>query len=212
MNYYFVGDVETGGLDYTKNPITELALSVLEPKELKVVDKLQFYVKPYDGLKIDKIALEKTQVSMKDIENGYNYTKVIQELVNFSKKYTTGRGRYKPIWVGHNFQFDWDFIQYLIALKDKSMKDLFDGTHMCTMKMMQAYEQGDKKNEKNKYKLELCCSRMGIELKSAHGASADVDATEQLFVSLITLLRQKDVKNITRDKKKTVKQRSKFEM
>lgn len=67
---YIVFDTETGGLDETKNPITQYAAVVLDGRTLKEIDRWETFVKPYGDLVIEKEALEHTMVSMSDINKG----------------------------------------------------------------------------------------------------------------------------------------------
>lgn len=50
---YAVFDCETGGLDETKNPITQYACIILDGQTLKEVDRWETYVKPYGDLEIE---------------------------------------------------------------------------------------------------------------------------------------------------------------
>ena len=49
---YIVFDTETGGLDETKNPITQYAAVVLDGCTLKEIDRWETFVKPYGDLVI----------------------------------------------------------------------------------------------------------------------------------------------------------------
>ena len=47
---YIVFDVETGGLDETKNPMTQYAAVILDGCTLKEIDRFETFLKPYGGL------------------------------------------------------------------------------------------------------------------------------------------------------------------
>ena len=68
QSFYKIYDTETGGLDPQKNPITQFACIILDYKTLKEVDRFETFIRPYNDLVIEKIALEHTMVTMSDIK------------------------------------------------------------------------------------------------------------------------------------------------
>ena len=48
-SFYKIYDCETGGLDFRKNPITQYACIILDPRTLKEVDRWVTFVKPYNN-------------------------------------------------------------------------------------------------------------------------------------------------------------------
>ena len=81
---YIVYDCETGGLDETKNPITQYACIVLDYKTLKEIDRFETFVKPYNDLIIEKEALDHTMVTMSDIKKGISIKDFINVLFEFN--------------------------------------------------------------------------------------------------------------------------------
>ena len=67
---YVVFDYETGGLKPDKNPILEVAYFLVDRQSFIIKDKLEFLIKPYDDLVIEKKALEVNGLKMTELENG----------------------------------------------------------------------------------------------------------------------------------------------
>lgn len=215
MNYYLILDVETGGKNEKENPITEIALSMLDPKTLNSLHKYQCFVKPYNNLVITQEALDATQITMKNIESGIDIKDAIKELATIMMKYSSKTGRYKPVLIGHNIGFDQRFLKEAFEFVGKSLWDFIDPVLIDTMFEQRRIEYGKKDADKNLYSLGACCNRMGIKLHSAHGAEADVEATEQLYFSQLNILRNggnnTDAAKDNRQSKKA-KARTFFEM
>ncbi len=192
-------DVETGGFIPEQNPITEVALMVVEPNKFKELATYQSYIKPYADLKITKEAIENSQIDMADVMAGKNFNKVAMEIALIIKEYTLrgGNRATKPVMAGHNTGFDIGFMEFLFQNTiRKSFRDMIDGSFFDTMKIQQLMDSGKPKvsGESTSYKLSVVCDRMGIELKSAHGSMADVIATTQLLYAQTKILRQESGK------------------
>ena len=183
-NKIIILDVETGGLKYKENPITQIGLVVVEPKNFSIIEQYETFVKPYAGLEITTKALEVSRVSIEEINNGLDHVKALAKLIEIFHKHS--EPRQKVVLVGHNFSFDIRFLQELFDLKSKDLFDFIDPVYWCTMRMMKLYERKLKSDQA--YDLTACCSRFGIKLKAAHGALPDVLATRELLKSLMNVL------------------------
>ena len=180
-SFYLVHDCETGGLDFTKNPITQYACVILDPFTLKEVDRYETFVKPYDDLVIEKQALEHTMVSMSDIKNGITRKKLYETLKTLYTNYQA-KGKYKDanriVSVGHNVTFDHGFIDYVFQSQGDSMWNYFHPTFVDTLvlaKLVWGLTGDEKLN------LTACSERAKIKLSDAHGAMNDVEATADLL-------------------------------
>lgn len=188
---YIVYDCETGGLDETKNPITQYACIVLEPKNLKEIDRIETFVKPYNNLEIEKQALEHTMVTMSDIRKGISVKDFVNVLIEFNKLHQVKTkikemGRLVPI--GHNIVFDNRFLNYAFNFCGKNYHDLVYENYIDTFpiaKMMWGIKGDEKLN------LTACTERAKLKLTDAHGAMNDVEATADLFRFFVKKLRSK---------------------
>lgn len=183
-NVFIVLDVETGGLDWTIHPITQIAFKIVEPTQFKVLEQYETFIKPYDDLTITQEALNHSRVTIDEINAGISADKALEHLIITIKKHIpkgSKAGQNLPILVGHNIPFDQDFIRYLFSRKTKHMTEYISPLMYDTLRLTVDYEMNVKGADKLNNKLEIVCQRYGIKLKSAHGAAADVEATLQLF-------------------------------
>ena len=190
---YIVFDCETGGLDETKNPITQYAAVILDGKTLKEKDRFETFVKPYNDLVIEKQALDHTMVKMSDINSGITIGKFVKTVTDWWESHrakTREREMGRLIPVGHNVTFDLRFINYALALEEVGnteewMYPNFIDT-LCLGKMAFGINGDEKLN------LSSCCERAKIKLTDAHGAMNDVEATAELFRWYMKKMRAKN--------------------
>jgi len=184
-------DVETGGLDPNKNPITQVALDIITAVDFNSILTFDTFVKPYNNLEITPKALEASRVSMKEINNGVDKVVLMRELINvFKKGNKSGKDQTKLILVGHNTGFDMGMLEYFFKYMNKNLYDYVSRSFLDTMLLLKLMEAGQLKSTENqKYNLTACCERMGIKLHGAHGAAADVNATKQLLIKILNNLR-----------------------
>lgn len=181
-NILVVADCETGGLDATANPITQIAATLVDPVTLRELDSFDTFVQPYgEEWEVGKEALQRTHVTMRDLQNGLPYKQACNEFIKFLKK-ANPTGKTKPILVGHNIGFDVDFFTVLFYLSNKKVWDYLHPVPIDTMTEVKTIEAGQlAKDESTLYNLGACCGRFGIKLTNAHGAPADVKATVELL-------------------------------
>lgn len=188
-NNIIILDLETGGLKYNENPITQVGLTIIEPIHFDDLSSYSTFVKPYNNLIIEKAALEASRVSMKEINNGLTIDELMKKIVPIFKG-AAGKGRNdKPILAGHNFGFDMDFLVYLFNYKNLNLFDYVDRFFYDTLKMFGHLEANIKNADKNKYNLTNLSERYGLSLTSAHGAMSDVKITKQLLMIYLNKVR-----------------------
>jgi DNA polymerase III alpha subunit (gram-positive type) len=188
---YIVFDVETGGLDETRNPITQYAAMVLDGCTLKVKDRFETFVKPYNNLTIEPIALKSTMVSMSDINSGVNIKEFVDAVTGWWDEWQASaknRELGRLIAVGHNVPFDIRFVD--CALKYAGAKGGFFHYHhpnfIDTFAIGKLAWGTDREAKLN---LGMCCKRAGVKLTDAHGAMNDVEATADLLRWYVKKLR-----------------------
>lgn len=185
---FIILDCETGGKSSEENPITEIALLAVDDK-FKEVNRFSTFVKPYADLIITKEALDKTNISMKQINNGMEITEVVKVIIDFCKqiKGSDKSSLMNPVIVGHNVAFDLAFILFAFKLCKKNLADHFSSNNgqFVTVDTMQLsrliWGASLKQGENNSFNLGNCCERAGIKLFDAHGAMKDVEATTNLL-------------------------------
>lgn len=179
---YIVFDCETGGLDETRNPITQYAAVILDGRTLKEVDRFETFVKPYGGLVIEKQAIEHTMVTMSDVNSGMKLSDFVSTLTAWweshrAKTRVREAGRLVP--VGHNVTFDLRFINHALALEGKPSTEEWMYPNLIDTYSLGKMTWGVTGEEK--LNLGACCERARIKLTDAHGAMNDVEATAELF-------------------------------
>lgn len=189
---YIVFDCETGGLDETKNPITQYAAVVLDGKTLKEIDRWETFVKPYADLVIEQEALDRTMVSMSDINSGLNVKEFIATATEFwevhrFKAKNKEMGRLVP--VGHNIPFDNRMLNWALNyLKKPNVEEWMYPNFIDTLSLAKlAFGI----NGEEKINLGASCTAAKIKLTDAHGAMNDVEATADLLRWYMRKLRAK---------------------
>lgn len=190
---YIVFDTETGGLDETKNPITQYAAVVLDGRTLKEIDRWETFVKPYGDLVIEKDALDHTMVSMSDINKGLKVKDFVATAKEFWETHRANAkrkemGRLVP--VGHNIPFDNRFLNFAFNFcgENNDISEWMYPNFIDTFPIAKL-AFGIKGDEK--INLGACCERAKIKLTDAHGAMNDVEATADLLRWFMKKLRAK---------------------
>lgn len=189
---YCVLDCETGGLDPRKNPITQFAAIILDGRTLKEKDRWETFVKPYDGLTIEKDALKSTMVSMSDINSGITKKRFAETAKAWfashqAKTKIPEMGRL--IMVGHNvLPFDRPFLDACFEEFGFSCDDYFypGGIDTLPLAKLTFGIDGDEK-----INLGACLGYIGIKIKDAHGAMNDVEGNSDLLRWFMRKLRAK---------------------
>ena len=189
---YIVFDCETGGLDETKNPITQYAAVILDGKTLKEIDRWETFVKPYADLVIEQEALDRTIVSMSDINLGLNVKEFIATATEFWEAHrvkTKKREMGRLVPVGHNIPFDNRMLNWALNyLKKPNVEEWMFPNIIDTFPLAKlAFGI----NGEEKINLGASCTAAKIKLTDAHGAMNDVEATADLLRWYMRKLRAK---------------------
>jgi len=189
---YIVFDCETGGLYESKNPITQYAAVILDGKTLKEIDRWETFVKPYADLVIEQEALDRTMVSMSDINSGLNVKEFIATATEFWEAHrvkTKKREMGRLIPVGHNIPFDNRMLNWALNyLKKPNVEEWMFPNIIDTFPLAKlAFGI----NGEEKINLGASCTAAKIKLTDAHGAMNDVEATADLLRWYMRKLRAK---------------------
>lgn len=189
---YIVFDCETGGLYETKNPITQYAAVILDGKTLKEIDRWETFVKPYADLVIEQEALDRTMVSMSDINSGLNVKEFIATATEFWEAHrikTKKREMGRLVPVGHNIPFDNRMLNWALNyLKKPNVEEWMFPNIIDTFPLAKlAFGI----NGEEKINLGASCTAAKIKLTDAHGAMNDVEATADLLRWYMRKLRAK---------------------
>jgi DNA polymerase III alpha subunit (gram-positive type) len=197
-NQFIVFDLETGGLDYTKNPILEIAMiPVLKSKGVySIREDLGFscFIKNRFNLEITQGALDANKIKLEQVENGKSHKYVFEQIENVLSKLE--KDKIKPILVGHNIDnFDIDFLKKLFIDNKKNMYEYFNKTTFDTLTFSRIIFENNEMLENNK--LETVTKFCGIKSNTYHRAFEDTKVNAQLFIKMLNLIesRNREIKN-----------------
>ncbi len=236
VDCFVVLDFESGGLDFSLSPATEIGLTVLHPDSLEEISRYSEYIysdltmvndkfkpdvkpaNPYQGGYYFEGAFNTTGITIETIQKeGLKVEQIVKGLIEqFQKAKLTKTHWSKPMIVGHNLAFDIPFLQLLFKLAKQDLskyilgcKD-YQGNWFPVFKdtMFMSKERWPK-NEV--FKLGHCCAEAGIEIFDAHRAINDVVATSDLLRYFLFSMRSTQVGGSS-EKQEVKKTRRTFEV
>lgn len=161
-NQFVVFDLETTGLDYQTNSITEIG--GIKIKEGKIVETFSTLVKSKEEISAEITKL--TGITNSMVENQLP----IEEIIGDFYKFCDG-----CVLVGHNIDFDYKFI--FKAGRENGY--LFNHKQQDTLFLAREQLKGLKN-----YKLGTIAEYLGVKLDNAHRAVFDALATAEVFIKL----------------------------
>ena len=175
-------DLETGGFDSKKNAILEIAIQLIDEEDSKLVlgDSHRYHIKPFEGLKVDKEALEFLRLDLNHplrsaVEEKYALRESFKIINKHKSKYECSRA----ILVGHNAFFDHSFLSeacYRNNIKKSPFHpfSLIDTVSLGVLATQQTV-------------LARVCKELDISYvnEEAHSAAYDAEVTAQVFCKII---------------------------
>ena len=177
-----VVDIETGGFDPDTNAILEIAITLIEEKDKKLVvgETYRHHITPFDGSIVEKESLEFTKikldhplrVSVSEIDALNDLFKIINKTKN---KYECSRA----ILVGHNAHFDSSFLTAAYK-RNKIKKTPFHKFSVIDTVSLGVLETGQTV-------LARICDELDINYDNdeAHSAAYDSNVTAKVFCSIV---------------------------
>lgn len=175
-------DCETTGLDPVKNGIIQIAGIVEVDGE--EVEKFDIKIKPFESDVVEDKALAVSGTTRDDVEKfdepekGYN--KIIGMFDKYINKYDKGD---KFVVCGYNVRFDVDFLKEFFVKNKNPYLFAYIGRLKDSLYVIRYLEILGKIKTKNN-KLGTVCEYFNINLKEAHNALADIEATKKLAVKM----------------------------
>lgn len=177
-----VVDIETGGFDPDTNAILEIAITLIEEKDKKLVvgETYRHHFTPFDGSIVEKESLEFTKikldhplrVSVSEIDALNDLFKIINKTKN---KYECSRA----ILVGHNAHFDSSFLTAAYK-RNKIKKTPFHKFSVIDTVSLGVLATGQTV-------LARICDELDINYDNdeAHSAAYDSNVTAKVFCSIV---------------------------
>lgn len=172
---FVVVDIETTGLNPRTDKITEIAACKVVKGE--IVDQFSALVNP--EINISQDIAELTGITNEMVKDAEKIDSVFDKFLDFMDD---------AIIVAHNASFDISFLKEAA----KRLNTEFNPTTVDTL----ALSRGLMPNLL-KYKLDVVCNELNIELKKHHRASADAEATAMIFIKLCEMLKKKGVSRVS---------------
>jgi DNA polymerase-3 subunit alpha (Gram-positive type) len=172
---FVVFDIETTGLSKEHDRITEIgAVKVINGK---VTDSFSTFVNP--EIPIPEGITKLTGITNEMVEDAEPIEKVLPKFIEFFSD---------SVLVAHNAGFDTGFISK--AMERMGLGEL-QNTYVDTLELAKSLLPKLKK-----YKLDIVCDALGIDLRGHHRAVNDADATAKMFVKFLDMLSEKNVTKV----------------
>ncbi len=186
IRYIFCYDIETGDKENPKtDPLTEIAVCVIDAIELKIVDEYSNLIKPYKETKLyTEDALNYSNITMDMLVNRGVSSKQVAEDIKFLIESYKDHG--KIYLAGHNIvKFDSPRLEVFmkehgVGLWKYASQDFCYDT---------IYWARSKWTESANYELGASCMNAGIVLRDAHRALNDTRANSQMLIEMLRSLR-----------------------
>ena len=121
-----VVDIETGGFDSTSDAILEIAITLIDEHNSKLVtgETIRHHIKPFEGLNINKESLEFTKIKLDHpLRNSLSEKEALEHLFKLINKHKNKYECSRAILVGHNAHFDSSFLK--AAIERNNLKTPF---------------------------------------------------------------------------------------
>ncbi len=163
---FIVVDVETTGSDPEKNKITDIACILVQGGE--IVDVYASLVNPHQF--IPHFISNMTGITNEMAFNAPEASEIFKEVSKFFNVPN-------PIFVAHNVNFDWSFVQRSFVREGLTPLEM---PKLCTLKLSRRLlPKDDKKN------VGALAEFYGINIKNRHRALGDAEATALILLELL---------------------------
>ncbi len=181
-NEYIVLDIETTGLSFRTEKITEIG--AWRVKDGKIVDTLEYFVNP--EIPIPQRIVELTGITDEMVETAETIDLVMPKFLEFI-------GNLKL--VAHNADFDVGFLKYNAEILGLNMDNEYIDSLALSRQLFPEFK---------KHKLGILAEKFGINVENAHRALDDVITLVKVFRMMIEISKEK-MKSGDIDKKEAYK-------
>ena len=175
-------DLETGGFDPKKNAILEIAIQLIDENNSKLIlgDSHRYHIKPFEGLKVDKEALEFLRLDLNHpLRSAVDEEYALKELFKIINKHKSKYECSRAILVGHNAFFDHSFLSEACSRNNIKKSPLHPFSLIDTVSLGVLATQ--------QTVLARVCKELDISYinEEAHSAAYDAEVTAQVFCKII---------------------------
>jgi len=171
---YIVFDIETTGLSFKHDKITEIGAVKINKGE--IVDKFSALINP--EIKIPSKIVELTGITDEMVKDKPTIDKILPKFLDFIGD--------SPV-VAHNASFDTSFIKENCS----KLNCEFNNTIIDTLSLSRILVPDIKR-----HKLNILAKHFNVKLENHHRAVDDAQATGEIFIQLISILKDKDISTL----------------
>jgi len=180
--YPVVVDLETGGFNPNNNAILEIAITLIEEENGRLVPGVteRYHIEPYESLVVEEESLEFTKIKLDHpLRQAVSEVDALKSLFKTINKNKTKYQCSRAILVGHNAHFDLSFLNASIE-RNKIKKSPFHPFSVIdTVSLGVAVTQ--------QTVLARVCKELKIDYSNddAHSAAYDSDITAKVFCKIL---------------------------
>ena len=171
---YCVLDIETTGLSYRTEKITEIG--AIKIKNGKIIDTFECFVNPEKPIPYEVINV--THITDDMVRDAETIEQVLPKFLKFVGD---------DVLVAHNANFDIGFIRHFAELQGYRLNNTYIDTLSLARDMFPDYK---------KYKLGAIADNLGIRVDIAHRALDDVKTLVKVFEVMLRKLKDEGLKNL----------------
>ena len=175
-------DIETGGFNPTSNAILEIAITLIEEENKKLIvgETFRHHIVPFEGSIVEKESLEFTKINLDHpLRNAVTESEALNDLFKIINKAKNKYECSRAILVGHNAHFDNSFLTE--SLKRNNIKK----TPFHKFSVIDTVSLGVLATGQTV--LARICDKLNIDYDNdkAHSAAYDTVVTAQVFCSIL---------------------------
>ncbi|HWR59983.1 MAG TPA: PolC-type DNA polymerase III [Clostridia bacterium] len=171
---FVVFDIETTGLSAVKDRITEIG--AVKIKNGQLVDRFSELINP--EMPIPDNIIKLTGITNAMVKDKATISEILPRFLQFVGD--------APL-IAHNASFDTGFIR----VKAKELGRAVNNIVIDTLQLSRLLLTGLKR-----HKLNLVCEYLGISLENHHRAADDAEATAEIMLKFISILKEKGIKDV----------------
>ena len=171
---YCVLDIETTGLSYRTEKITEFG--AIKIKNGEIIDTFECFVNPEKPIPYEVIKV--THITDDMVRDAETIEQVLPKFLDFIGD---------SVLVAHNANFDIGFIRHFAELQGRKLENTYIDTLSLARDMFPDYK---------KFKLGVIADNLGIRVDVAHRALDDVKTLVKVFEVMIRNLKEKGAKTV----------------
>ena len=172
---YCVLDIETTGLSYRTEKITEFG--AIKIKNGEIIDTFECFVNPEKPIPYD--VMKVTHITDDMVRDAETIDKVLPKFIEFAGD---------SVLVAHNANFDIGFIRHFAELQGLTLNNTYIDTLAIAREMFPDYKR---------HKLGIIAENLGIRVDVAHRALDDVKTLVKVFEVMLKNLKEKGVEKVS---------------